>query len=93
VSPNLFVELDGYAYHWSPEQKRHDDARRNGWSFSDAKSWCTTGLPSCTTTAGSSPNSSRLWRERRPGDEQLRQAQRSEQDLREGAERRCVEVV
>ena len=25
----LFVELDGYAYHWSPEQKRHDDARRN----------------------------------------------------------------
>jgi hypothetical protein len=25
----LFVEVDGYAYHWSPEQKRHDDARRN----------------------------------------------------------------
>jgi very-short-patch-repair endonuclease len=25
----LFVELDGYAYHWSPEQKRYDDARRN----------------------------------------------------------------
>lgn len=25
----LFVELDGYAYHWNPEQKRHDDARRN----------------------------------------------------------------
>jgi hypothetical protein len=25
----VFVELDGYAYHWSPEQKRHDDARRN----------------------------------------------------------------
>jgi very-short-patch-repair endonuclease len=25
----LFVELDGYTYHWSPEQKRYDDARRN----------------------------------------------------------------
>jgi hypothetical protein len=25
----LFVEVDGYAYHWSPEQKRYDDARRN----------------------------------------------------------------
>jgi hypothetical protein len=29
----LFLEVDGYAYHWSPEQKRHDDARRNKlWS-------------------------------------------------------------
>jgi very-short-patch-repair endonuclease len=26
---DLFVELDGYAYHWSPDQKRYDDARRN----------------------------------------------------------------
>jgi very-short-patch-repair endonuclease len=26
---SLFVELDGYAYHCSPEQKRYDDARRN----------------------------------------------------------------
>ena len=25
----LFVELDGYAYHWSPEHKSHDDARPN----------------------------------------------------------------
>ena len=25
----VFVEVDGYAYHWSPEQKRNDDARRN----------------------------------------------------------------
>ncbi len=25
----LFVELDGYTYHWSPDQKRYDDARRN----------------------------------------------------------------
>jgi very-short-patch-repair endonuclease len=25
----LFVEVDGYSYHWSPEQKRYDDARRN----------------------------------------------------------------
>jgi very-short-patch-repair endonuclease len=25
----LFVELDGYAYHWAPEQKRRDDSRRN----------------------------------------------------------------
>ncbi len=23
------VEVDGYAYHWSPEQKHYDDARRN----------------------------------------------------------------
>jgi very-short-patch-repair endonuclease len=29
VNPILFVELDGYAYHWSPEHKRYDDARRN----------------------------------------------------------------
>jgi very-short-patch-repair endonuclease len=29
VGPHLFVELDGYAYHWSPEQKRYDEARRN----------------------------------------------------------------
>jgi len=25
----LFVELDGYSYHWSPDHKRYDDARRN----------------------------------------------------------------
>jgi very-short-patch-repair endonuclease len=25
----IFVEVDGYAYHSSPEQKRYDDARRN----------------------------------------------------------------
>jgi hypothetical protein len=25
----VFLEVDGYAYHWSPEQKRKDDARRN----------------------------------------------------------------
>jgi very-short-patch-repair endonuclease len=25
----VFVEVDGYAYHWSPEQKRYDDSRRN----------------------------------------------------------------
>jgi hypothetical protein len=29
LTGQLFVEVDGYAYHWSPEQKRHDDARRN----------------------------------------------------------------
>lgn len=26
---HLFIELDGYTYHSSPEQKRRDDARRN----------------------------------------------------------------
>lgn len=26
---HVFVEVDGYAYHWSPEQKHYDDARRN----------------------------------------------------------------
>jgi very-short-patch-repair endonuclease len=26
---DVFVEVDGYSYHWSPEQKRHDDARHN----------------------------------------------------------------
>ena len=26
---DVFLEFDGYAYHWSPEQKRKDDARRN----------------------------------------------------------------
>jgi very-short-patch-repair endonuclease len=25
----VFVEVDGYSYHWSPEQKSHDDARQN----------------------------------------------------------------
>jgi hypothetical protein len=29
LDDGLFIELDGYAYHWSPEHKRHDDARRN----------------------------------------------------------------
>jgi very-short-patch-repair endonuclease len=29
LADTLFVEVDGYAYHWSPEQKRSDDARRN----------------------------------------------------------------
>ena len=29
LEEQLFLEVDGYAYHWSPEQKRHDDARRN----------------------------------------------------------------
>ena len=29
VGPQLFVEVDGYAYHWAPEQKRRDDERRN----------------------------------------------------------------
>jgi len=29
LESRLFVELDGYAYHWSPEHKSHDDARRN----------------------------------------------------------------
>ncbi len=31
-----------------------------GWDFSDAKSWCTTGPPSCTRASGSSWKSSRL---------------------------------
>ena len=25
----VFVEVDGFAYHWTPEQKRYDDKRRN----------------------------------------------------------------
>jgi very-short-patch-repair endonuclease len=29
VGPWLFVEVDGYAYHWAPEQKHRDDERRN----------------------------------------------------------------
>lgn len=29
LSDRLFIELDGYAYHWSPESKRYDDTRRN----------------------------------------------------------------
>jgi Protein of unknown function (DUF559) len=29
IEGRLFVELDGYAYHWAPEQKRRDDSRRN----------------------------------------------------------------
>ncbi len=29
LAGGLFVELDGYTYHWSPDQKRYDDARRN----------------------------------------------------------------
>ena len=36
IGAGLVVEVDGYAYHWSPEAKRHDDTRRNrlrleGW--------------------------------------------------------------
>ena len=29
VGPKVFVEVDGYAYHASPEQKDRDDTRRN----------------------------------------------------------------
>ena len=29
LDERLFVELDGYAYHWSPEHKQYDDARRS----------------------------------------------------------------
>lgn len=29
VMPGLAVEVDGFVYHWSPEAKSHDDARRN----------------------------------------------------------------
>ncbi len=29
LSPILFVEVDGYAYHHSPEQKAGDERRRN----------------------------------------------------------------
>jgi very-short-patch-repair endonuclease len=29
VEGNVFVEVDGYAFHWSPEQKERDEARRN----------------------------------------------------------------
>jgi len=29
VGPRVFVEVDGFAYHWGPEQKRYDDKRRN----------------------------------------------------------------
>jgi very-short-patch-repair endonuclease len=37
LGPKLAVEVDGYAYHWSPEDKAYDDARRNrlradGWT-------------------------------------------------------------
>lgn len=38
IAPRLAVEVDGYAYHWSPEDKAYDDARRNrlradGWTI------------------------------------------------------------
>jgi hypothetical protein len=29
IAPGLAVEVDGFAYHWSPEAKAYDDARRN----------------------------------------------------------------
>jgi hypothetical protein len=29
LGPRLVVEFDGYAFHWSPEAKRHDEERRN----------------------------------------------------------------
>ncbi|MDE3204497.1 MAG: type IV toxin-antitoxin system AbiEi family antitoxin domain-containing protein [Acidobacteriota bacterium] len=29
IATHLVVEVDGYAYHWSPEDKAYDDARRN----------------------------------------------------------------
>ncbi len=29
VGPKPFVEVDGFAYHWGPEKKHHDDLRRN----------------------------------------------------------------
>ncbi len=29
IAPHVVVEVDGYAHHWSPEDKAYDDARRN----------------------------------------------------------------
>jgi very-short-patch-repair endonuclease len=29
VGPRLIVEVDGFAYHWTPEAKAYDDRRRN----------------------------------------------------------------
>jgi very-short-patch-repair endonuclease len=29
IVPGLAVEVDGFAHHWSPEDKAYDDARRN----------------------------------------------------------------
>ena len=29
IAPGLVVEVDGFAYHWSPEAKARDEARRN----------------------------------------------------------------
>ncbi|MHB1931040.1 MAG: PDDEXK family nuclease, partial [Acidimicrobiales bacterium] len=29
LSGNVYAEVDGYAFHASPEQKRHDERRRN----------------------------------------------------------------
>lgn len=29
LAPRLFLEVDGFAYHWSPGQKQYDEARRN----------------------------------------------------------------
>jgi very-short-patch-repair endonuclease len=29
LSENVYVEVDGYAYHSSPQQKRYDERRRN----------------------------------------------------------------
>ena len=29
VGPHLFLEVDGYAYHWSAKYKRRRDVRRN----------------------------------------------------------------
>lgn len=29
IAPSLVVEVDGFAHHWSPEDKAYDDARRN----------------------------------------------------------------
>ena len=29
IAPGLAVEVDGFAYHWSPEAKAYDDTRRN----------------------------------------------------------------
>ncbi len=29
IAPGLAVEVDGFAHHWSPEAKAHDEARRN----------------------------------------------------------------
>ena len=49
VGPRVFVEVDGFAYHWAPSRSATTTSGATSCACSATKSWSTTGRPSWTS--------------------------------------------